>query len=116
MRWCIECAGARASTRPKIHQQSLEELCLAIEQRDQLRIDGGVVRAQIRKFEKHMPLRRRPGQICPWPYPRNRGPSRKQFTVTRDRHRTELITEIQSREVGYTEEILDLHSVNTIEK
>ena len=113
--------------------QSREELCLAIEQRDQLRTDGDAVRAQITQLqsdhtEELESLRGKLQQVAvdlqevreahaaaekARSYLSSANvelESRLENISQQQETDIELIAELQSREVGHTEQVLDLQT------
>jgi len=113
--------------------QSREELCLAIEQRDQLRTDGDAVRAHITQLqsdhtEELESLRGKLQQVAvdlqevreahaaaekarsDLSMANVELESRLENVSQQQETDTELIAELQSREVGHTEQVLDLQT------
>ena len=113
--------------------QSREELCLVIEQRDQLRTDGDAVRAQITQLqsdhtEELESLRGKLQQVAVDLQEAREAhaaaekarsdlsmanvelESRLENISQQQETETELIAELQSREVGHTEQVLDLQT------
>ncbi|KAI0285376.1 hypothetical protein BGY98DRAFT_1183192 [Russula aff. rugulosa BPL654] len=87
--------------------RSREELCLAIEQRDQLRTDGDALPSTSRKLGK---LMRRGEGRSDLSTVNIELESRLENISQQQETDTELMTELQSREVGHTEQLLDLQT------